>query len=171
MHLCMANQRTLAICVQPFDDHFRCVSRKQGWNMVESRLALVTGATGGVGGEVATALLRHGWTIRAMARDPARAAQSGPKGVNWVAGDAMRPADITAAARGAAVVFHGVNPPGYQNWRGLAIPMLRNAIDAAQAAGARLIYPSNVYVYSTLPILTGLSWSRPSVTARSRRPR
>jgi len=25
--------------------------------------------------------------------------------------------------------------------------------------------------YSTLPILTGLSWSRPSVTARSRRPR
>jgi len=26
-------------------------------------------------------------------------------------------------------------------------------------------------VYSTLPILTGLSWSRPSVTARSRRPR
>jgi len=26
-------------------------------------------------------------------------------------------------------------------------------------------------LYSTLPILTGLSWSRPSVTARSRRPR
>ena len=115
--------------------------------MVESRLALITGATGGVGGEVAAALLRHGWKVRAMARDPAQAAQVGPKGVDWVAGDAMRPADIAAAARGAAVVFHGVNPPGYQNWRGLAIPMLRNAMDAAQAAGARLIYPSNVYVY------------------------
>ena len=115
--------------------------------MAGSRLALVTGATGGIGGEVAAALLRHGWRVRAMARDPARAAQDGPKGVDWVAGDAMRPEDVATAAHGAAILFHGVNPPGYRDWRGLAIPMLRNAIDAAQAAGARLIYPSNVYVY------------------------
>jgi len=29
----------------------------------------------------------------------------------------------------------------------------------------------DIWIHSTLPILTGLSWSRPSVTARSRRPR
>ncbi len=52
-----------------------------------------------------------------------------------------------AAARGAAVGFHGANPPGYRNWRGLAIPMLRNAKTAAEATGARLIYPGSLYVY------------------------
>lgn len=115
--------------------------------MSEARRALVTGATGGVGGEVAAALLRHGWQVRGLARDPARARQSGPGGVEWVAGDAMVEADLVAAAQGAGVVFHGANPPGYRNWRGLAIPMLRNAIAAAEVAGARLIYPGSVYVY------------------------
>jgi len=45
------------------------------------------------------------------------------------------------------ILFHGANPPGYRNWRGLAIPMLRNAIAAAKATGARLVYPGSVYVY------------------------
>ena len=115
--------------------------------MSESKLALVTGATGGVGGEVAAALLRHGWRVRGLARDPDRARRDGPAGVAWVAGDAMRPAEVLAAAQGATVVFHGANPPGYRNWRGLAIPMLRNAIAAARAAEARLIYPGSVYTY------------------------
>jgi len=115
--------------------------------MNETRRALVIGATGGVGGEVASALLRHGWKVQALARDVARARRSGPEGAERVAGDAMREADIVAAARGASVVFHGANPPGYRNWRGLAIPMLRHAIAAAESAGARLIYPGNVYVY------------------------
>jgi uncharacterized protein YbjT (DUF2867 family) len=113
--------------------------------MSETKLALVTGATGGVGGEVAAALLRHGWRVRGLARDPDRARRGGPKGVAWVAGDAMRQAEVVAAAHGAAVVLHGANPPGYRNWRGLAIPILRNAIAAARAAGARLIYPGSVY--------------------------
>lgn len=115
--------------------------------MSDTRQALVTGATGGVGGEVAAALLRHGWQVRGLARDPARARRSGPAGVEWVAGDAMTETDIVAAAQGAGVVFHGANPPGYRNWRGLAIPMLRHAIAAAEAEGARLIYPGSVYVY------------------------
>jgi nucleoside-diphosphate-sugar epimerase len=59
----------------------------------------------------------------------------------------MREAEVMAAARDAAVVFHGANPPGYRNWRGLAIPMLRNVITAAEATGARLIYPGSLYVY------------------------
>jgi len=115
----------------------------------EAKRALVTGATGGVGGEVASALLRHGWHVRGLARDPAKARRSGPDGVEWVAGDAMAEADVVAAAQGVNVVFHGANPPGYRNWRGLAMPMLGHAITAAGAgaAGARLIYPGSVYVY------------------------
>lgn len=115
--------------------------------MNDTKLALVTGATGGAGGAVAAALLRHGWRVRGLARDPARARRDGPEGVDWVAGDAMREAEVAAAARGASVLFHGVNPPGYRNWRGLALPMLRNAVAAAEAEDARLICPGSVYNY------------------------
>jgi len=112
-----------------------------------SSTALVIGATGGIGGEVAQALLARGWRVRGLSRRPAdaarRAAGVGP--AEWVAGDAMGAADVIAAAVGAAVIFHGANPPGYRNWRGLAIPMLGNAIAAARASGARLIFPGNVY--------------------------
>ena len=115
--------------------------------MAESKQALVIGATGGVGSEVALALLRHGWTVRGLARDPVRARQTGPAGVDWVPGDAMLEGDVVRAAAAVDMIFHGANPPGYRNWRGLAIPMLRNAISAAEAVGARLVYPATVYVY------------------------
>jgi nucleoside-diphosphate-sugar epimerase len=111
------------------------------------RIALVIGPTGGIGGEVARALIARGWLVRGLARQPAdarrRAAWVGP--VEWIAGDAMNEADVTAAAAGASVIIHGANPPAYKNWRGLAIPMLRNAIAAARASDARLIFPGNVY--------------------------
>ncbi len=115
--------------------------------MAESKQALVIGATGGVGSEVALALLRHGWTVRGLARDLVRARQTGPAGVDWVQGDAMLEGDVVRAAAAVDMIFHGANPPGYRNWRGLAIPMLRNAISAAEAVGARLVYPASVYVY------------------------
>jgi hypothetical protein len=35
--------------------------------------ALVLGATGGIGGEVAHTLLAHGWQVRALSRQPAQA--------------------------------------------------------------------------------------------------
>lgn len=113
------------------------------------RTALVIGATGGIGGEVAHALIGRGWRVRGLCRQPGdagrRAACVGP--VEWIAGDAMNGADVTAAASGAEMIFHGANPPGYRNWRGLAIPMLQSSIAAARASGARLILPGNVYNY------------------------
>jgi nucleoside-diphosphate-sugar epimerase len=112
-----------------------------------NRLALVTGATGGIGGAVAEALLRHGWRVRGLARDPERARRTGPAGVDWIAGDALRAADMASAVQGARILFHGVNPPGYRDWRGLALPMLAHAITAACGAGARLVMPGNLYVY------------------------
>ena len=112
---------------------------------MSSKTALVLGATGGIGGAVARALLRRGWQVRALTRDPSRQFASDLEGVAWIAGDAMRPEDVMAAGQGVDILFHGANPPGYRNWRGLAIPMLRNSIAAATASGARLIYPGNVY--------------------------
>ena len=113
----------------------------------KQKLALVIGATGGIGGEVAHALIKHGWRVRGLCRRPgdARRRSAWVGAVEWVAGDAMNEADVTAAAGGASAIFHAANPPKYRNWRGLAIPMLRNAIAAARASGARLIYPGSVY--------------------------
>ena len=80
------------------------------------KLALVVGATGGIGGEVAHALIAHGWRVRGLCRRPGdakrRAAWVGA--VEWVSGDAMDAADVTAAASGAAIIFHGANPPQVQ---------------------------------------------------------
>jgi nucleoside-diphosphate-sugar epimerase len=109
--------------------------------------ALIIGATGSVGGETARALLENGWRVRALHRDPARAKQAfahlGP--IEWVAGDAMNAPQVVAAAQGVSVVLHAANPPGYRNWKGLALPMLEGSIAAAKAAGARLVLPGTVY--------------------------
>ena len=41
-----------------------------------TRTALIIGATGGFGGEVAEALHRRGWRVRALARKPKQAART-----------------------------------------------------------------------------------------------
>lgn len=111
-----------------------------------TRTALVLGATGGVGGAVARRLAAGGWRVRALHRDPARVAM-GADGLEWVRGDAMVPADVTAAAAGASLIVHAVNPPGYRGWDRLVLPMLDAGIAAAKAVDARLLLPGNVYVY------------------------
>jgi nucleoside-diphosphate-sugar epimerase len=109
--------------------------------------ALVIGATGGIGGEVARLLAQRGWRVRALHRRPDQAAATAglPAAVEWVAGDAMDRDAVIRAAAGAAVVVHAANPPGYRNWKGLALPMLDHAVAAAEAAGARLVFPGTVY--------------------------
>ncbi|HVV92443.1 MAG TPA: SDR family NAD(P)-dependent oxidoreductase [Hyphomicrobiales bacterium] len=111
------------------------------------KTALVIGATGGIGGEVARSLLAHGWHVRALHRRPEQAAATAglPAAVAWVAGDAMDGEAVLAAATGADVIVHAANPPGYRNWKGLALPMLDHSIAAAEAAGARLVLPGTVY--------------------------
>src|SRR5690606_9350178 len=100
-----------------------------------TKTALVLGATGGIGGAIAAALKRHGWTVRGMARDTQRAASGGHAGIAWVKGDAMAREDVIRAAEGASVIVHAVNPPNYANWDTLVLPMIDNTIAAARAAG------------------------------------
>lgn len=130
--------------------------------MSVSKTALVLGATGGVGCETAMALARRGWRLRLLHRRPQSAASTLPD-AEWIAGDAMNDDDVVRAAEGVALVFHGVNPPGYKNWRGLALPMLENTIAAARTANALIAFPGNVYNYGpdAFPILTEDSIQRP----------
>ncbi|MEO8115119.1 MAG: NAD-dependent epimerase/dehydratase family protein, partial [Phenylobacterium sp.] len=115
-------------------------------NRTDTPLALVIGATGGIGGAVAERLLAGGWLVRALNRDPQAAQRrKGLAGVEWVRGDAMVAADVVAAARGATLIVHGANPPAYRNWAGLQMPMLGATIAAAKAVGARIVFPGTVY--------------------------
>lgn len=108
--------------------------------------ALILGATGGIGHEVASALQRHGWQINALHRDPARAAGH-KKAFRWIKGDAMNAAEVTKAAEGASVIVHAVNPPGYRNWSQWVVPMIDSSIAAARTHGARIILPGTIYNY------------------------
>jgi nucleoside-diphosphate-sugar epimerase len=116
-------------------------------DITQERIALVLGATGGIGSEVARRLLERGWSVRALHRDAATMAGRAQAGLSWVQGDAMRREDVVAAARGVALIVHAVNPPGYRNWGELVLPMLENTIAAARASGARILFPGTVYNY------------------------
>lgn len=133
--------------------------------MTNNGSALVLGATGGIGGEVALALLDRGWRVSSLHREPERANRKTPHlaRVQWIAGDAMRREDVVAAAEGVDVIVHGVNPPGYRNWRGLALPMLESSIAAAKVSGARLVFPGTVYNFGpdAFPNLTERSPQNP----------
>ncbi len=106
--------------------------------------ALVLGATGGIGGEVARQLRDAGWEVRALKR-------GGPEpvehrdGITWLRGDAMSRDEVMAAAAGCSVIVHAVNPPGYRRWAELVLPMVDNSIAAAKAQGATLVLPGTVY--------------------------
>lgn len=114
--------------------------------MTERKTAVVLGATGGIGGEVARRLHRSGWDVCALHRNPGAASDRTPD-YTWIQGDAMHTDDVTAAAANARLIVHAVNPPGYRNWEQLVLPMLDSSIAAARASGARLLVPGNVYNY------------------------
>lgn len=114
--------------------------------MTKQRTALVLGATGNIGGEVARRLAARGWTLRALHRDPDHLAERDPI-FEWRRGNAMNRDEVVEAARGTQLIVHAVNPPGYHDWAGLVLPMIDNSIAAARASGARILLPGNVYNY------------------------
>jgi nucleoside-diphosphate-sugar epimerase len=116
----------------------------------EPRLALVVGATGAFGSHAVAALLKHGWRIRALARDPeaARRKTGAAMPIDWVKGDALDKASVVAAARGADLIVHAANPPAYRNWKATVLPMVDASIAAAEAVGARMLVPASVYNFA-----------------------
>jgi nucleoside-diphosphate-sugar epimerase len=135
--------------------------------MTTKRTALVLGATGGIGGEMARALRRRGWAVRALHRRAE--AMAGRDGLDWRQGDAMEAADVLRAAEGAELIVHAVNPPGYRNWGRLVLPTLESSITAARATGARIVLPGTVYNFGpeALPLIGENSPQNP-VTRKGR---
>jgi nucleoside-diphosphate-sugar epimerase len=133
--------------------------------MTTKRAALGLGATGGIGGEMARALRRRGWSVRALHRRAE--AMATRDGLDWRQGDAMEAADVARAAEGVELIVHAVNPPGYRNWGRLVLPMLESSIAASRATDARIVLPGTVYNFGpeALPLLTEASPQNP-VTRR-----
>lgn len=134
----------------------------------EQKMALVLGATGGIGGAVARNLLKRGWHIKALTRDVGKAGKTAGD-FEWIAGDALNPQDVSNAAEGVSLIVHAVNPPGYRDWEKLVVPMLDNTIAAAKRVGARLLLPGTVYNFGpdAFPVLAEDSPQHP-VTRKGR---
>jgi nucleoside-diphosphate-sugar epimerase len=115
--------------------------------------ALVTGGTGKVGNAVARALVARGDEVRALVRDPARAAGVLPEGVEPVRGDVTFPDSVVTAAEGCELVFNAMGLP--EQW--LADPgefEHVNAIGsetvvraAARAGARRVVHTSTIDVF------------------------
>ncbi|MDX6606259.1 MAG: hypothetical protein QOD14_799 [Solirubrobacterales bacterium] len=73
--------------------------------------ALVTGATGKVGHAIASALLERGDQVRALVRDPKRAASVLPAGIEPIRGDVTDVESLAAAVEGCELVFNSMGMP------------------------------------------------------------
>lgn len=67
---------------------------------------LVTGATGKVGSRLARRLAQRGDRVRALVRDPARAAELRDAGIDLAEGDLLDAGSLAAAVRGVEAVVH-----------------------------------------------------------------
>jgi nucleoside-diphosphate-sugar epimerase len=129
-------------------------------SQTSSKIALVIGAAGGIGGETAAALACHGWIVRGLTRR----AQATNATIEWIPGDAMNAADVLRATQDASLIVHAANPPGYLNWATQVLPMVDNTVAAAKAVGARIVLPGTVYNFGpdAFPVLRENSPQHPT---------
>lgn len=114
-------------------------------------IALVTGASGFIGGAVARALLARGVHVRALLRPGAVPNVPDPRAIRAieaVAGDLRDARAVRAAARGCAAVFHAGGLYSFSAGAGelhaVNVIGTHHAIAAAREAGARLIHTSSI---------------------------
>jgi nucleoside-diphosphate-sugar epimerase len=104
---------------------------------------VVIGAGGGTGSAVVSELARRGLRARAVTRS---GKGDVPEGVEQAAADVGTADGARQACEDAAVVYHCAQPP-YTKWPELFPPMTAAIIDGAAAAGAKLVFADNLYVY------------------------
>jgi len=110
--------------------------------------ALVTGASGFIGGAVAQALVRRGADVRVLLRPGTVPNLAEPGEVEIFRGDLRDAQAVRAAIRGRDAVFHAgalysfSAPPS--EVAAVNVGGTRNVIDAVRAEGSRLVYTSSI---------------------------
>jgi len=104
---------------------------------------VVLGAAGGTGSAVVRDLVARGLRVRAVTRG---GTGDVPDGVEQVAADVGTTEGARRACEGATVVYHCAQP-GYTKWPELFPPLTHAVLDGAAAAGAKLVFADNLYVY------------------------
>lgn len=111
--------------------------------MQESKLVLVTGATGYIGGRLVPHLLEAGYRVRCLVRDARRLqGRSWSDQVEVVEADALRPETLPAAMEGVWATYYLIHSlSDTKEYRERDIIVARNFGHAAKAAGIeRIIY-------------------------------
>jgi nucleoside-diphosphate-sugar epimerase len=114
---------------------------------------LITGATGKVGSRLAKRLAQRGDHVRALVRDPARAAELREARVELAVGDLLDVASLEAAARGVDAVVHcaaffrGATPEQAHAVNYLGTQHLASAAQGASIR--RFIFTSTGLVYGS----------------------
>lgn len=113
--------------------------------------ALVTGATGMLGGYVVRRLLEDGWRVRALIRRPERADDLGVRGVEVAPGDLADRGSICSAARGCQIIVHAAaaigSGPDDSGFRAVNVAGTEHVVGAAEHARARLVLVSSTAVF------------------------
>lgn len=102
--------------------------------------------TGPVGMAVMDELRAKDVRIRMVNRS-GKTSEPLPDGVELVNGDATDKAFAARAAEGAAVIYHALNPGGYEMWDALIMPLWEGVVHAAETNGAKLVAVDNLYMY------------------------
>jgi nucleoside-diphosphate-sugar epimerase len=122
---------------------------------------------GHVGRAVVSRLAAVGMPVRAVSRHrPATL----PTGVEWRGADATDPEAVSAAAKGAAVVYQSLNAP-YSEWPERFPPMQSNVLAAAERHDALLVSFENLYGYGDThgaPMTEDLPLAATTVKGRTR---
>jgi uncharacterized protein YbjT (DUF2867 family) len=109
---------------------------------VVAKRCLVTGATGYIGGRLVPRLMRAGFDVQCLVRDPAKLRDVPWRGdVEVVRGDATAPCDVARALRGVGVAYylvHSLAAAGFEETDRRAAQVFA---DAARDAGiGRIVY-------------------------------
>ncbi|RDZ27412.1 NAD-dependent epimerase/dehydratase family protein [Lysobacter silvisoli] len=114
--------------------------------MKAKQRALVLGASGGIGGELAVRLLQRGWEVHAL-QHRSRMTGTRGNGIYWWRGDAMQREDVLQAAKGASLIVHAVDSLLWRDTGSQPLAMLEHSIEAAVANRARVLLPAPMSVY------------------------
>ena len=119
--------------------------------LVTGACAVVSGATGFLGGRLAVLLRDRGFRVRALARRTSDTRRLVEAGIDIVEGDVTDPASLTSAMAGARVVFHTAGKvtdwaPRHEFFRA-NVTGTANVVSACRSAGVRrLVHVSSLTV-------------------------